>query len=74
MLPPRRPGLAAAGASPTTKGVVEAEEAVKAGPFSISAGHAHKTQTFRKLMPNTAEVRVLLFAAGPLYLTLATPC
>lgn len=54
--------------------MVEAEEAVKAEPFRVSAGQAHKTQTFQKVMSNTAEVRMLLFAAAPLYLALSTPC
>jgi len=74
MLPPWRPGLAAAGALPTARGVVEAEEAVKAELFRIRAGQARKTQTFQKLVSNTAEIRVLLFTAGLLYLTLSTPC
>ena len=74
MLPPWSPGLAAAGALPNTNGVVEAEEAVKAELFRVGAGQAHKTQTFRKVMSNTAEVRMLLFAAAPLYLALSTPC
>lgn len=59
---------------PWSPGVVEAEEAVKAEPFRVSAGQAHKTQTFRKVMSNTAEVRMLRFAAAPLYLAFSTPC
>lgn len=39
LLTPRRPGLAAAGASPTTRGAAEAEEAMETELFSVSEGN-----------------------------------